>query len=512
MISREKLEQQLYESWEDVKERYINPNIKKVQLVFDDKKVPTACFNTSTLETLVNGNFINSLVSMGMDSYDALVGVNDHEIGHYMVMPYNLAKHLVYLESANTYLKHDSPEFRADCINYFFDVGVNLTRMAREISGRELRETIITLTNKPNTSNVFNLISGFYESKNPFFKSPFYQSDFYLKNKEDMDKRIERLNSIDYGIGDERKKYKWNEGVYLSLFADIIRDIYNKEEGNSGNSEGKKEKGKESKNGSPGNGSGSSNGDSDSKKINPLGNSTPNIIETASRKALQDALDEIAREVPRKAIYDRIKEFVENKRGESMNKRARGTHGPGIGLDHSEITANDDLIDFYERKSNGFNLYIFKKPLMTNDKVKTPFSNNNFTPEDPFHKLNPFSSPFILPGISKKIHDIPLPQYKMNYDYPKGFISLDTSGSMRNPANGISYAVLTGFVLAKNYHANGAGVGVFNFSVDSQMLMPTRKLDDVYHLLCAYFGGGTSYNVDKVKAYLSILEKQDEKY
>ena len=77
---------------------------------------------------------------------------------------------------------------------------------------------------------------------------------------------------------------------------------------------------------------------------------------------------------------------------------------------------------------------------------------------------------------------------------------------MKHPRQG-SDAVLAGFVLANNYWSNDAYVGVANFSADMACLLPSRDLDKVYSLLCAYWGGGTVLNIPKIKEYLKLISQ-----
>ncbi len=94
------------------------------------------------------------------------------------------------------------------------------------------------------------------------------------------------------------------------------------------------------------------------------------------------------------------------------------------------------------------------------------------------------------------------------FTIPHLWLSIDSSGSMKDPRY-MSEAVLGGFVLANNYHANGSKVGAMNFSADSLFLFPTRDLMDVYKVLCAYWGGGTVYDITKLKEYLKTAAYQE---
>jgi hypothetical protein len=83
---------------------------------------------------------------------------------------------------------------------------------------------------------------------------------------------------------------------------------------------------------------------------------------------------------------------------------------------------------------------------------------------------------------------------------PDCLIAIDSSGSMINPRKNLSYAVLGAACAIDAYLRNHAKVAVYNFS-DAPMggkdvLDYTDRREDLYRVLCRYFGGGTALDLD----------------
>jgi hypothetical protein len=83
---------------------------------------------------------------------------------------------------------------------------------------------------------------------------------------------------------------------------------------------------------------------------------------------------------------------------------------------------------------------------------------------------------------------------------PDCLIAIDSSGSMINPRKNLSYAVLGAACATNAYLRNDSKVGVYNFS-DAPMggkdILPfTENREEIYRVLCKYFGGGTALDLE----------------
>ena len=78
---------------------------------------------------------------------------------------------------------------------------------------------------------------------------------------------------------------------------------------------------------------------------------------------------------------------------------------------------------------------------------------------------------------------------------PDLIIVLDTSGSMGDPNQVLSYAVLGGAIATQAYLGRGAEIAVYNFSSSDIVLNFTPNEESIFKHLVKYQGGGTTLNV-----------------
>jgi len=472
-----KLQELVSEAWKEVLKRFNSPMLTAEPIAVDDEINTTAHFDFKDNSIKYNPEFVHTLVNLGLDAKTALIGLWTHEVSHYVDNPHDIARLLVQSEAVDSYFSKEDADIKHALLNLYLDSACNLERMRRERDGKELRAMNKALTKDTKTSEVFKLLSHFYADRCQFYKEDSEPS-------ADFKQRIEKLRKVDF-FNEEL------EGAYIAQFGEIILDMLKKEK--------EKYKGQSGKSGSGQGGKGS---------LTPIDDSFDDKLKDVSDSQLEDALNKIARD---KGLnhYERIKRFLKKKTGKELGKfRADPRKSTIAGLESSDITWNNDLIDYYKRKSIG-RVYIHKKPLIIDSYEAYPFDSNKFSVSDEFAKLNPFSTPKIMPGITQKhkMHDGMRKDKK--FTYPDLFISLDSSGSMRDPRS-LSQAVLAGFMLAVNYHRNDSRVGVMNFSADSAILFPTRQIDDVYSMLCAYWGGGTVYDTEKIDDFIKTMKIKGE--
>jgi len=154
-------------------------------------------------------------------------------------------------------------------------------------------------------------------------------------------------------------------------------------------------------------------------------------------------------------------------------------------------------------------VYVHQKPMIIDTTEGMPLGKQPYDTSSEVPRIDRWSTPFVLPGITQIITDEPDPSFDLRHKIPDAMISLDTSGSMTHPEN-MSYATLFGFIIANSYHVNGAHIGIMNCSTKSALLLPTRNRTDIDEMLCAYWGGGTVYDVDRLKEFFEGLQSQHE--
>jgi hypothetical protein len=83
---------------------------------------------------------------------------------------------------------------------------------------------------------------------------------------------------------------------------------------------------------------------------------------------------------------------------------------------------------------------------------------------------------------------------------PDCLIAIDSSGSMINPRKSLSYAVLGAACATNVYLQNDSKVAVYNFSDapmgGKEILNFSDRREEIYHVLCKYFGGGTALDLE----------------
>ncbi|MBI4453655.1 VWA domain-containing protein [Candidatus Woesearchaeota archaeon] len=297
----------------------------------------------------------------------------------------------------------------------------------------------------------------------------------------------------------------------------------------SGDKDKDKEEGKDGENGGGSNGKemsgdekkkiGSGMSDKEKKRMlddiikrltEPILKDTPDLRDF-SDKQLNDGLNKIINKYG-KFRYERVRDYVERATGRQLDVMAGGSNqsdGKLAGLEKSDLQLHDAEIPYYWRKASTHGVYIHKKPIVSDTFNSYPEGTQVFRVGDPIKTLNPFSTGgLILPGITKRYKLKQGHKRDRMYKVPHLLIVLDTSGSMKRPEDG-SLAVLASFILARNYYENESSVGVINFSTDLAMLPPTRDINAVYSMLCAYWGGGTVLNKNKIIEYLERIAQNE---
>jgi hypothetical protein len=461
----EDLDQIVSLAWSQSLRRFNSPLLhKKPKIVSGDCETTTASFDLTDNSTEINEEHIRAIADLGIPIKEVVTGIFTHEIGHYMDNPGEISRAIIQAEAIDRYFPKEDNLLKRVIVNLYSDTAVNLERMRRERDGKELRDVYMAFERHPDTCEAVKLINLFYADRISFFKSK-------IRMTEEYEKKIASLKNINFF---NRKL----EHIYVQEFGRIMIDVIRR----------------------------------DPNYLNgkQFLDMMSDFISKLSSCQLDKALDDIAKESGL-GKYLRIKRWLKdrtnNKIDDADYTKKETCNIPG--LESSKIEWNDHLIDFYDKRARGKGIYIAKKPLISSQLESYPLENERYKVDDPFQHINPFSSPRIMPGVTQRTKIIPGETMDQRLMYPDCLISLDSSGSMRHPNNN-SQAVHTGFILALNYYKNGSYVGVINFSANTAMLFPTRDLQQVYSILCAYWGGGTVYDIEVMKEYFSAIEHQRE--
>jgi hypothetical protein len=442
---KENLEETLNKVFQKTKESFGYVPLNSVSLSTEN---PTAWINMQDFKVCVNPDFINKL-SEKMSYEDAIEGVLDHEFGHYLFHPYSLSR--VILESVAVKDKENGESLR----QFYDDVNNNL-RVLISKNDSQLPNVYKTLSPK---SKVEKTLTAFYNYK--------IGKDFGdIKLDNDCENAFESLKNIDF-LGQKngriefvKQSDKQNKNDLLK-FHKIMNPLYEQD----------KKDGKTPQ--------------------NPMGES-PQLDDYTGkqiRKALKELIEkgQISNEDAKGFIKKQTKKFSEE-----------GDFPGGKYLDNPDSFANRFL---YESLAGKYSITLKKTPLLAKDGVY-PTRHEKFEVGDDLNSLDPFNSygGKILPGLSNKWVKENLKYHGQKEATPNLMILLDDSGSMPNPTEKISNAVLGSFAVANEYLKNGAKISVGRFSDRTTIQDFTNdKYSVLDELLKFKSGGDTIVDLNVVK-------------
>ena len=109
-----------------------------------------------------------------------------------------------------------------------------------------------------------------------------------------------------------------------------------------------------------------------------------------------------------------------------------------------------------------------------------------------------------MPGITQTWRRLEGDIFGDEEGIPDCIVVIDSSGSMTDPRQNISYAVLGAACACDAYLRNEAQVAVYNFSdsyLGGQQILPySRHRRLIYRTICHYFGGGTKLLIENIEA------------
>jgi len=170
--------------------------------------------------------------------------------------------------------------------------------------------------------------------------------------------------------------------------------------------------------------------------------------------------------------------------------------GPGSPLDADAL--------FYMKLAENYALPIKKTPIEKSGSLY-PFSHSPWELGKPFRDIDPWTSfGKVMPGITQIWERREGETFGEEEGTPNCIVVIDSSGSMINPRQHLSYAVLGAACASDAYLRNDATVAVYNFSHarsgDRQILDYTRQRTKIYQTICHYFGGGTKLDIRDIES------------
>ncbi|MFH1669142.1 MAG: vWA domain-containing protein [Candidatus Woesearchaeota archaeon] len=440
------LEQELQSAFSRVKIKFGHIPLK--QVCFSDD-VLTAAIDMESFRIKVNPGFVQKT---GMDFGEALEGILDHEVGHYVFHPYSLKR--VILEHATAKKLENGPELRG----FYDDVNDNLRVIVSKDKQTNIDEIYKSL---PINSRVEKVLLRLYQDLT--------SRDFGMHEKLDKEsaealEKLKSINFLNYDPETESVEFVKEDGRRnlwdLKRFCRIMSPLFEKDmqDGNTPD--------------------------------NKLGNS-PSVGDYSGkqiRKALKELIE--GRELTPEQAKDLIKEF--------KDKMSEGGFPGGRYSDAPELFADRFV---YESLALKYSIVLKQHPIISSDGAY-PTRHEKFEVGDDMSSLDLFNSyGKVLPGLSNKWVKEEIEYHGEKEATPDLMLILDDSGSMTNPLEAISKAVLSSFVIAREYLKNGSEVGIARFSDRTTTQEFTdNKYKVLDELLRFKNGGDTVIDLKKVKS------------
>lgn len=392
----------------------------------------------------INSAFVSQMKKK-MSEKSVIEALLDHGITHYTFCPWDFQTYLMLYSEAKKIM--GDKELAKQVSNYFIDVIANthcvkhrhteIPELHRHLKKGMVEEVITSLYQK-----IWGIDLGISPSK---------------MNKDHIGivRRLERIPYLD--------RSRWGESI--QRFARSIKPLLIEEE--------KQRRGEEGK-----------------------GDRNPQGEHDLSHYSIEE-IDQGLRDYAQKTkTLSEFKDVVEDLSDE-LRGAGYGMEG-GMGRGHGNPI--DAEVLFYMKLAENYSIPIKKIPL---EKIGSlhPHSHSPWEVGSPFQDVDIWTSfGKIMPGITQIWKKKEGKGRGKAEGTPDCLIAIDSSGSMINPRKSLSYAVLGAACATNAYLRNDSKVAVYNFSDapmgGKEILDYTDRREEIYRVLCRYFGGGTALDLE----------------
>jgi len=393
----------------------------------------------------INGAFVSQMKDK-MPEKRVIEALLDHGITHYTFCPWDFHTHLrLYAEAKKVV---GDKELAKQMSNYFIDVIADthcvrkrfteIPELHRNLKKGTIEEVIAFLYQK-----IWGIDLGIPPSK------------MSVKGHADIVRRLARIPYLD--------RSRWGESI--RKFARSLKPLLLEEQKQQGSKGGKGEH-------------------------NPQGE---DYLNHYSNEEIDQGLRDYARQT---MVLSEFKDVVED-----FSDELKGAgYGMEGGMGRGQGSPIDADVLFYMKLAENYSIPIKKVPLEEKGSLH-PHSHSPWEIGSPFQDVDIWTSfGKIMPGITQVWTKREGKGRGKMEGTPDCLIAIDSSGSMINPRKSLSYAVLGAACATNAYLQNGSKVAIYNFS-DAPMggkdiLNYTDQREDIYRVLCKYFGGGTALDLE----------------
>ena len=440
------------EIWPRLKKKHLYPELPmpKVRQTLDPKtgeakEEEGVGLEMKQKQMTIHGAFVSRM--KGKMSEERIVeALLDHAITHYTFCPWDFHTHLrLYAEAKKVV---GDKELAKQVSNHFIDVIADTHCVKKRFTEiPELHRNLEKGTVEEVIAYLYQKIWGIDLGISP--------SKMNVKEHMDIVRRLARIPYLD--------RSRWGESI--RKFARSLRPLLVQEQKQLGARGGRGEH-------------------------NPQGNHDLNHY---SNEEIDQGLRDYARET---MALSEFKDVVED----FSDELKEVGYGTEAGMGRGQGNPIDADVLFYMKLAENYSVPLKKFPLEKKGTLH-PYSHSPWEIGSPFQDVDIWTSfGKIMPGITQIWTKREGKGRGKMEGTPDCLIAIDSSGSMINPRKSLSYAVLGAVCAANAYLQNDSKVAVYNFS-DAPMggkdiLNYTDRREDIYRVLCKYFGGGTALDLE----------------
>jgi hypothetical protein len=451
-MEKENLQEILDELWPQLRRKHLFPELPKPRIEKRDeasaegeREDEGVGLEMKQKQMTLNPEFIAQMKGK-MPERLVMEALLDHGISHYTFCPWDFQTHLMLYAEAKKVM--GDKESAKQVANYFIDIiadthcvkkkSTEIPELHRRLRKKKVEEVITSLYQK-----IWGIDLGVL---------PSHPGE---KGHEEIVRRLARIPYLD--------RSRWAESI--RKFARSIKPLIVEEENEQG---GQGEKG----------------------PSNPQGDH--DLTQYSSEEIDQGLRDYAKRTLALSEFRDMVEDF-----SEELKEAGYGMEG-GMGRGRGALIDADIL--FYMKLAENYSIPLKKLPLEEKGSLH-PHSHSPWEVGSPVQDVDIWTSfGRIMPGITQVWKKREGQGRGKVEGTPDCLIVIDSSGSMINPRKSLSYAVLGAACAANAYLRHQSKVAVYNFS-DAPMggkdiLEYTDNREEVYRVLCKYFGGGTALDLE----------------
>jgi len=454
-MTNENLKETMRKEWQKARKRFHYPQLPQPELV---DNIPNGYIDIKNLKIKVSESFIRGFEQHGIGTEEAMNEVLTHELTHFMKFPGSVLNVLRLQKSAQGLTDSGS-----------------ISRLRYDFSEAQTNLYLIQEVQHQATAPIARVCNerGEYPGSLGRIHYGLYQEvsgqNFGIKLTEEERGLVGKLKEINF-LDKERETSNFRK------FVQVTGDYQPKQEQkDSGDSFG---------------------------------------IESFTDNQIREGLKKFAQECSTPQEYEDVVKQILNEdaeKGEKQREQQVLGKKAGIGRSITELADN-----FYTALAERYTIPIRKKQMHKNGSLY-PHSHTPFEVGDSITEVDAFSTPGILPGITKKWVRKEGEVHGNDESVPDSFIIIDNSPSMFeskgneiiSPSERICPHIVGATAVSNAYLANGSRVAVYSFGSNDHLTNPTKDRKTVHSELRRYStDGGTTFNQRFLESVLGQSQRE----